>query len=98
MAERLTGAARDAALSELADLGWEATEGRDAIRRSFRFRDFNEAWGWMNRVALIAESMNHHPEWTNVYNRVEVILTTHDAKGLTSLDVDLARRIGKLGH
>ncbi len=98
MAERLTGAERDAAIAELEDLGWEATDGRDAIRRSFRFRTFNEAWGWMNRVALIAEKMDHHPEWTNVYNRVEVVLTTHDAKGLTSLDVDLARRIGKLGQ
>ena len=96
MAERLTGTARDAALSELATSGWETVEDRDAIRRSFRFKNFSAAWGFMNRVALIAESMNHHPQWTNVYNRVEIVLTTHDAKGLTSLDVDLARRIGEL--
>ena len=70
--------------------GWTAVEGRDAITRSFRFADFNAAFGWMTRVALKAERMDHHPEWSNVYDRVEVTLTTHDAGGVTDLDLDLA--------
>jgi 4a-hydroxytetrahydrobiopterin dehydratase len=78
-----------AALKELS--GWSAVEGeRDAIRRSYRFRDFNEAFGFMARAALMAEKLDHHPEWSNVYNRVEVTLTTHDADGVTALDVRLA--------
>ena len=79
----------EAAIAQLE--GWTATPGRDAIARTFRFADFNTAWGWMARVALMAEQMNHHPEWSNVYNRVEVLLTTHDADGVTLLDVQLAR-------
>jgi 4a-hydroxytetrahydrobiopterin dehydratase len=72
--------------------GWTRDAGdRDAITRGFRFTDFNAAWGWMSRVALLAETMNHHPEWSNVYNRVEVLLTTHDAGGVTELDVRMAR-------
>jgi 4a-hydroxytetrahydrobiopterin dehydratase len=72
--------------------GWSRAEGaRDAIARSFRFRDFNEAWAWMTRMALLAEKLDHHPEWFNVYNRVEVLLTTHDAGGVTELDVETAR-------
>jgi 4a-hydroxytetrahydrobiopterin dehydratase len=70
--------------------GWEAVEGRDAIRRTYRFADFNAAFGFMSRVALTAEKLDHHPEWSNVYNRVEVLLTTHDAAGVTALDVQLA--------
>ncbi len=93
MSERLEGAARAAALEELAALGWHEVEGRDAIGRSFRFRDFAEAWGWMSRMAVIAERMDHHPEWKNVYNRVEVVLTTHSAGGLTALDLELARKM-----
>lgn len=93
MKEPLSGAAREAALAELAALGWAEVEGRDAIVRTFRFRDFAEAWGWMSRAAVIAERMDHHPEWTNVYNRVEVVLTTHSAGGLTELDVELARKM-----
>ncbi len=89
MAEKLTTAARAAALAELA--GWQEVEGRDAIQKSFRFTDFSEAWGFMNRTALLAEKMNHHPEWFNVYNRVEVVLTTHDCDGLSELDVKLAK-------
>lgn len=77
------------ALAELPQ--WSAVEGRDAIRRTFRFADFNAAFGWMTRVALAAEAMDHHPEWFNVYNRVEVTLATHDADGVTDLDVRLAR-------
>jgi len=71
--------------------GWTAAEGRDAIRKTFRFKDFNAAFGWMTRVALAAEKLDHHPEWFNVYNRVEVVLATHDAEGVTELDVELAR-------
>ncbi len=78
-----------AALARLA-AGWSSVEGRDAIARTFRFRDFNAAFGWMTRVALAAEKLDHHPEWSNVYNRVEVVLTTHDMAGVTELDVALA--------
>lgn len=70
--------------------GWEAVEGRDAIRRAYRFRDFNAAFGFMSRVALMAEKLDHHPEWFNVYSRVDVTLATHDADGVTELDVKLA--------
>jgi len=71
--------------------GWSAAEGRDALAKTFRFKDFNAAFGWMTRIALAAEKMDHHPEWFNVYNRVEVTLATHDADGVTELDVELAR-------
>lgn len=81
------------AAAALADLpGWAAVEGgRDAIRRTYKFPDFNAAFGFMTRVALMADKLDHHPEWSNVYNRVEVTLTTHDAGGVTALDVQLAR-------
>lgn len=75
---------------------WRMAEGRDAITRRFRFRDFNEAWGFMARVALLAEQQDHHPEWSNVWNRVEILLTTHDAGGLSARDVALARAIDAL--
>jgi 4a-hydroxytetrahydrobiopterin dehydratase len=88
---RLTQAERAAALAELP--GWREVEGRDAIAKSFRFRDFNAAFGFMTRVALMAERMDHHPEWSNVYDRVEVTLTTHDAGGLSGRDIALARFI-----
>jgi 4a-hydroxytetrahydrobiopterin dehydratase len=81
------GAAR--AVAELDD--WSAVEGRDAIRKTYRFKDFNAAFGFMARVALTAERLDHHPEWSNVYNRVEVTLTTHSAGGVTELDLKLAR-------
>ena len=71
--------------------GWTVVEGRDAIRREFTFTDFRQAFAWMTRVALLAEKMNHHPEWFNVYNRVEVTLSTHDAGGVTELDARMAR-------
>ena len=89
MAERLAGEARARALAGLE--GWTEVAGRDAIGRTYRFADFNGAFGFMTRVALLAERMDHHPEWRNVYNRVEVVLTTHDAGGLTRRDVALAR-------
>ena len=73
--------------------GWTDVAGRDAIRKEFKFEDFNAAWGFMNRVALAAEKQDHHPEWFNVYNRVEIVLTTHDAGGVSARDVKLARFI-----
>ena len=91
MAERLSGEARLALPAELP--GWAPVEGRDALKKTFKFKSFNEAWGFMTRVALAAEKLNHHPEWSNVYNRVEIVLTTHDCGGLSELDVKLARRI-----
>lgn len=94
MAERLTGEARAAALAELRD--WAEVDGRDAITRSFTFRSFNEAFGFMSRVALRAEKANHHPEWFNVYNRVDVTLSTHDAGGLSDKDIALARFMDKI--
>jgi len=91
MIQRLTDAERSAALAELP--GWALVEGRDAMRKSFRFADFSAAFGFMARVALAAEKLDHHPEWSNVYNRVEVLLSTHDAGGLTARDLALARAI-----
>ena len=79
----------DAALAKLS--GWSKAEGaRDAIQKTFRFKDFNQAFGFMTRVAIKADQLDHHPEWFNVYNRVEVLLATHDADGVTELDVALA--------
>ena len=75
---------------------WRAVPGRDAIARSFRFADFNEAFAFMTRVAMIAETMNHHPEWSNVYNRVDIVLSSHDVGGLSWRDLDLARAIDAL--
>ena len=89
MAERLSAEARKAALTELS--GWAEVSGRDAIARTFTFKDFNEAFGFMARVALIAEKMDHHPEWSNVYKTVDVVLSTHDAGGVTEKDVALAK-------
>ena len=94
MLERLSGVARDKALAELA--GWNLAPDRDAIQKSFRFKDFNEAFGFMTRVALLADKADHHPEWSNVYNRVEILLTTHDADGLSARDVALAKAIDAL--
>jgi 4a-hydroxytetrahydrobiopterin dehydratase len=76
--------------------GWRPLEDRDAIRRRYVFTDFGEAFGFMTRAALVAERMNHHPEWTNVYRTVEVTLTTHDAGGLTRRDVELARQMDRI--
>lgn len=78
-----------AALAQLPQ--WTAAEGRDAITRTFKFKDFNAAFGFMTRVALAAEKLDHHPEWFNVYNRVEVLLATHDADGVSALDVEMAK-------
>src|SRR3954471_12474714 len=94
MAERLTGAARQTALRELH--GWSEVADRDAIRKSFHFSDFSEAWAFLSRIALAAEKMDHHPEVFNVYNRVEIALSTHDAGGLSERDIRLAHIIDKL--
>lgn len=94
MPTRLTDAERAVLRQDLP--AWTMVEDRDAITRSFQFRDFSEAWGFMNRVALLAESQNHHPEWSNVWNRVHIVLSTHDAGGLTGNDVRLARAIDAL--
>lgn len=91
--EKLQGSARDAALAELENQGWGMVEGRDAITKSFEFADFNEAFGWMARVALEAEKMGHHPEWFNVFKTVDVTLSTHDMGGLSNLDVALAKKM-----
>ncbi len=94
MAEKLTGEGRKHALSGIP--GWSEVSGRDAIQRTFTFRDFNEAFGFMSRAALVAEKMDHHPEWSNVYKTVEVVLATHDAGGLTALDINLAKAMNEI--
>ncbi len=89
MVEKLSDAVRVEALGKLSS--WQHDDARDAISKKFQFADFNEAFGFMARVAIKAEAMNHHPEWFNVYNRVEVTLTTHDVGGLSESDIELAR-------
>ncbi len=93
MATVLDDAGRQAALASLP--GWAMVEGRDAIFKRFQFADFAAAFGWMTRIALVAEKMDHHPEWFNVYRTVEVTLSTHDAGGLTALDIALATAMDK---
>jgi 4a-hydroxytetrahydrobiopterin dehydratase len=94
MAQKLAGDARKAALAKLA--GWSEVKDRDAISKTFVFRDFNEAFGFMTRAALVAEKLDHHPEWFNVYKTVTVTLSTHDAGGLTELDIKLAETMDRL--
>lgn len=94
MIEQLSEAERADALDGLAE--WDYDDGRDAISRSFTFDSFSEAFAFMTQVALMAEKADHHPEWSNVYNRVDIVLTTHDAGGLSIRDVDLAQRIDAL--
>jgi 4a-hydroxytetrahydrobiopterin dehydratase len=93
MAQKLSGDARKNALNRLK--GWSEVKDRDAISKKFVFADFNQAFGFMTRAALIAEKMDHHPEWFNVYKNVEVTLSTHDAGGVTDLDVKLAEAMDK---
>ena len=90
MTDKLSPPARTEALAPLLASGWSEVDGRDAIAKTFRFKDFTEAFAWMTRMALTAEKMNHHPEWFNVYKTVEVTLSTHDAGGLSELDIKLA--------
>jgi 4a-hydroxytetrahydrobiopterin dehydratase len=96
MTARLTETERDAQLPALGEAGWGALPDRDAIRKIWKFRSFVEAWGFMSRAALHAEKMNHHPEWLNVYNVVDVTLTTHSCDGLSQLDIDLAKKMDRL--
>ena len=94
MAQKLAAEARKAALARLS--GWSEVSGRDAIAKTFTFKNFNEAFGFMTRAALVAEKMDHHPEWSNIYKTVNVTLSTHDAGGLTELDVKLAEAMDKI--
>ena len=96
MAELLDQTARSAHLPALGATGWGAVPDRDALRKIWKFRNFSEAWGFMTRAALVAEKMNHHPEWANTYNVVDVTLSTHDCHGLSQLDLDLARKMDAL--
>ena len=95
MTPLLPEADRKTLLPPLAETGWAAVPGKDAIRKVWKFRNFSEAWGFMSRAALGAEKLNHHPEWKNVYNVVDVTLTTHDCHGLSRLDIDLARAMDR---
>ena len=94
MTTKLDGKARSDALAALRN--WTEVPGRDAIQRSLKFADFNHAWGFMTRVALAAEKADHHPEWSNVYNKVEIVLSTHDAGGVSEKDVALAKFIDSI--
>lgn len=94
MVEQLDEAERAAALDRLGE--WDYDDARDALTRSFLFADFSEAFAFMTRVALLAEQMNHHPEWSNVWNRVDILLTTHDAGGLSERDVAMAQAVDRL--
>lgn len=96
MPDPLTAAERAESLPPLAATGWRAAPDRDAIRKILKFRNFSEAWGFMSRAALAAEQLDHHPEWANVYNRVDITLTTHSCGGLSELDLVFARRLDKL--
>ena len=96
MADILSQDDRSTLLPPLGETGWAAVPGRDAIRKVVKFRNFSEAWGFMCRAALVAEKLNHHPEWKNVYNTVDITLTTHDCHGISQLDTDLAQAMDRL--
>jgi 4a-hydroxytetrahydrobiopterin dehydratase len=96
MAQKLDQAARQGMAARLP--GWQLADGRDAIQKTFKFKDFGEAFGFMARAALVAEKMDHHPEWSNVWNRVEVTLSTHAAGGLTELDLKLAEAMDRIAQ
>ncbi|MCB1365447.1 MAG: 4a-hydroxytetrahydrobiopterin dehydratase [Rhodobacteraceae bacterium] len=96
MSERLSDEGRALLLEPLTKNGWSLLEDRDAIAKTFRFDNFVDAFGWMTRVALWAEKWNHHPEWSNVYKTVDVVLSTHDVGGLSALDAKLARKMDSL--
>jgi 4a-hydroxytetrahydrobiopterin dehydratase len=91
---KLDSAARATALTKLA--GWSHVADREAITKTFTFKDFSQAFGWMTRVAMVAEKLDHHPEWSNVYRTVEVTLATHDVSGVTSLDITLAEAMNRI--
>eukprot|EP01132_Coremiostelium_polycephalum_P006623 gene6623-8194_t len=94
--QKLTEEERRIYLEEIPS--WSMVQGRDAIKKTFTFKDFTEAFGFMTKTAIVAEKMDHHPEWFNVYNRVEVTLSTHDANGLTTNDVQLAKQMDKFAQ
>src|SRR5215468_12394312 len=96
MAQRLSAEERKSAFSALS--GWTEVQGREAIAKTFVFKDFNEAFGFMSRAALVAEKSDHHPEWRNVYRTVEVVLATHDAGGVTRLDIELAKAMNGIAR
>jgi 4a-hydroxytetrahydrobiopterin dehydratase len=96
MANKLDQVARQGIAARLP--GWRVADGRDALQKTFKFKDFSEAFGFMARAALVAEKMDHHPEWSNVWNRVEVTLSTHSAGGLTELDVKLAEAMDRIAQ
>ncbi|MCV3271622.1 4a-hydroxytetrahydrobiopterin dehydratase [Roseobacter sinensis] len=98
MTEKLSDETRGPLLEPLFAAGWQMVEGRDAIEKTFVFKDFVEAFGWMARVAIWAEKWDHHPEWSNVYKTVEVVLSTHDVGGLSALDAKLARKMDSLAE
>ena len=95
--EALIDKERTEALRPLLEAGWSEVNGGTAIRKEFRFNSFSQAFAWMTRAALLAEKLNHHPEWSNVYNRVDVLLTTHSSGNLTELDVRMAQGLEKFG-
>ena len=94
MSKKLTDSEKSAALEEVST--WSLTENGDGIRNTFVFDDFNQAWGVLSRIALVAEKQNHHPEWSNVYNRVRITLSSHDVQGLTDRDIRLAKEIDRI--
>ena len=98
MSEKLSDTGRETILQPLLDNGWAMVDGRDAIHKQFAFKSFVRAFGWMTQVAMFAEKWNHHPEWSNVYNKVDVTLTTHDVDGLSALDAKLARKMDQLAQ
>lgn len=96
MTEKLSDATRGPLLDPLFQAGWEMVPGRDALCKTYEFENFVEAFGWMTRAAIWAEKWSHHPEWSNTYNRVTVVLTTHDVDGISTLDAKLARKMDSL--
>jgi len=95
---KLSDEQRESDLAPLIQNGWSLVPDRDAISKTFTFKNFIEAFGWMTRIAIWSEKYRHHPEWSNVYNKVDVTLTTHDSDGLTELDIKLAKKMDTLAH
>ncbi len=96
MAPALTPDERSALVPPLLAAGWALNQGRDAITKHLKFKNFSQAWAAMSRIALLAEAMDHHPEWANVYNRLDITLTTHSANGLSELDIKMASKIDQI--
>ena len=96
MKQTLSQAQRQSELEPLINNGWSMVDGRDAIAKTYKFKNFIDAFGWMTRVAIWAEKWNHHPEWSNVYRTVDVVLTSHDTGGLSARDIKLARKLDAL--